>query len=304
MAADYDLLFYSLTLLVIVCFIAIMGAGAYFVWKYRYRGGKHEAVEITHNTALEVAWSVIPLIVLLGLFAWGFKGYLEMLIPPKDALEIRVTGKKWKWTFDYENGASTADEIGVPLNKPVKLLITSTDVLHSFFIPNFRTKIDAVPRRYTTLWFQATQKGYHQVFCAEYCGDDHSAMLARVHVMDEAEYADWLKKKLEESSGKTPLERGKRLFEVKGGCTACHAVKADQAQPSIGPKLWQVFGRQESMADGTSVTIDENYLRESIEYPQKKTVAGFQSASPMPTFKGVLTDAEIGDLIAYLKSLK
>lgn len=302
MAAGYDLLFYSLTLLILVCFVAIMGAGIYFVWKYRWRGGKHEVTEITHNTVLEVAWSVIPLFVVMGLFAWGFRDYLEMLIAPKDALEIRVTGKKWKWSFEYENGATSADEIAVPVNKPVRLVITSTDVLHSFFIPNFRTKMDAVPKRYTTLWFQATQKGEHQVFCAEYCGDDHSAMLAKVKVMEEPEYQAWVKAHAE--TGKNPVERGQKLFAVKGGCVACHAVKADQAQPAIGPKLWQVFGRQEHLADGTTLQIDENYLRESIEYPQKKTVAGYEKASPMPTFKGVLTDAEISDLIAYLKSLK
>lgn len=300
-AAGYDFLFYSLTALVVVCFIAIMGAGLYFVWKYRYRGGEHQAVEITHNTALEVAWSVIPLFVLLGLFAWGFKDYISMLVAPKDAIEIRVIGKKWKWSFEYDNGATSADEMAVPLNKPVKLLITSTDVLHSFFIPNFRTKMDAVPRRYTSLWFQATQKGEHQVFCAEYCGDDHSAMLARVKVLDEAEYAEWVKSHAE--VGKTPVERGQKLFQVKGGCVACHVTKQDQPK-TIGPNLFGVFGKAEKFADGSGLQIDENYLRESIEYPQKKIVAGYESASPMNTYKGQFSDAEIGDLIAYLKSLK
>lgn len=301
-APAYDLLFNSVTWMCVFFFVLIMGAGTYFVVKYRYRGGAHiVAADHTHNTFLEVLWSVVPLIICLGLFVWGFKLYLDFQIPPKNALEIRVTGKKWQWNFEYTGGATSEKEFAVPLNKPVKLIMTSTDVLHSFFVPSFRTKMDVVPGRYTTLWFQATKAGSHQVFCAEYCGLSHSDMLAKVHVLSDAEYDDWIKKHQE--VGKTPEERGKKIFSGKGACTSCHANSAGQAVPNIGPNLWQVFGRVEKMSDGSEVTADENYLRESMEYPSRKTVANF-AAGAMPTQKGFLTDQEIGDVITYLKSLK
>jgi cytochrome c oxidase subunit 2 len=302
MAPGYDLLFNSLTALLVFCLVLIMSAMVYFVWKYRYRGGAHNVVEISHNTALEVAWSVIPLFVVIGLFAWGFKNYLDMVIPPKDAIEIRVTGQKWSWSFEYENGATSSNELAVPINKPVKLIMTSNDVLHAFFVPSFRVKMDVVPKKFNTMWFQATQYGSQQVFCAEYCGTDHSRMLAKIRVMDQADYDRWLE--AHNSPGKTPAERGAKLFALKG-CNACHAVQPDSVggQPTIGPRLWNSFGRKETMSDGVTLTIDENYIRESIEYPNKKTVANFP-AGQMPTFKGLLSDAQIGDLIGYIKSLK
>lgn len=306
-AANYDQLFFSLTALVTVCFVLIIGAGIYFVVKYRARGPENDAVEIPHNTVLEVAWSVIPLLVCIGLFAWGFKIYLEQVVPPKDALEIRVTGQKWNWVFEYPDGTTTGGKnaiMGVPINKPVKLIITSRDVLHSFFVPSFRNKMDAVPNRYTTMWFKANKLGDQQVFCAEYCGTDHSDMMAQVRVMTEEKFAAWLKK-MGDDPTLAPEKKGEKIFAGKGGCTACHAVKSesDQPQPVIGPRLYKAFGRSETLTDGTTVTVDDNYVRESIEYPNRKTVAGFQ-AGAMPTFKGVLTDKEISDLIAYIKSLK
>lgn len=302
-APGYDLLFWVITFMCVFFFVLIIGAGTYFVIKYRYRGGEHQvATDHTHNTAMEIAWSVIPLVLTMGLFAWGFKLYLEFQMAPKDAIEIRVTGQKWVWNFEYDNGAVSSKEFAAPLNKPVKLIMTSRDVLHSFFVPNFRTKMDVVPGRYTTLWFQATQAGDHQVFCTEYCGTSHSDMLAKVHVLPEKEYVDWVEKHRDDPNA-TPSDRGKKIFAGKGGCVACHAIAADQQMPNIGPKLWQVFGRVEKMVDGAQVTVDDNYVRESIEYPNKQTVAGF-AAGAMPTFKGVLSDQEISDLIAYLKSLK
>ena len=303
-APGYDLIYLSVTYLCVFCFVLIMGAMTYFIWKYRYRGADHKAEDISHNTTLEVLWSVVPLVVCIGLFAWGFRNFLQMTIPPKNALEIRVTGQKWVWNFEYENGASSSKEFAVPIGKPVKLVMTSRDVLHSFFVPSFRTKMDVIPNRYTTLWFEATQLGPQQVFCAEYCGTDHSAMMAKVLVLEPAAYEQWLKNAQSDPTA-PPHVRGQKIFEGKGGCTACHAVKseAEQAAPTIGPRLFQAFGRSEKMSDGQAVTIDENYIRESIEAPNAKTVAGFP-AGTMPTFKGVLSDAEIGDLIAYIKSLK
>lgn len=305
LAPEYDKLFYAITYLCLFCFVLIMGAGIYFVIKYRYRGGKHEAVHIPHNTTLEVAWSVVPLFVVIGIFAWGFKNYMDMVIAPHDSIEIRVTGQKWSWNFEYANGATSSGDEGfaVPKDKPVKLIMSSRDVLHSFFIPAFRVKMDVIPNRYSTLWFQATKTGPFQVFCTEYCGEQHSGMLSKVYVMEQNEYQSWLDSHMQ--VGKTPEARGQKIFAGKGGCSACHAVKppSEQPAPTIGPRLYQAFGRQEKFDDGTTGVVDENYIRESIEYPTAKTVAGFQKGA-MPTFKGILTDAEIGDLIAYIKSLK
>jgi cytochrome c oxidase subunit 2 len=302
-APGYDLLFNALTALLIFCFTLIMAAMVYFVWKYRHRDGAQKAVEIHHNTALEVTWSVVPLFVVMGLFVWGFKNYLDMVIPPKDAIEIRVTGQKWSWSFEYENGATSASEMAVPIHKPVKLIMTSRDVLHAFFIPSFRTKLDVVPNKFNVMWFEATQYGPQQVFCAEYCGTDHSKMMAKVLVLDDKDYNDWLQRHLDDPKA-PPAAKGEKLFATKG-CNACHAVKPESVagQPAIGPRLWNAFGRQETMSDGLSLTIDENYIRESIEYPNKKTVAGF-AGGQMPTFKGLLSDQQISYLIAYIKSLK
>jgi cytochrome c oxidase subunit 2 len=304
LAPSYDLLFNSITALCVFCFVLIMGAMTYFVFKYRWRGGEHKVVEITHNTTLELAWSVGPLFIVIGLFVWGFKLYLDLVIPPRDAMEIRVTGQKWVWNFEYDDGAVSTKEIAVPINKPVKLIMTSRDVLHAFFVPGFRVKQDVVPNRYTTIWFQATQLGDQQVFCAEYCGTDHSGMLAKVKVMTQPDFEKWVAAHREDVNA-TPEERGKKIFNGKGGCMACHSVRnpTEQPAPVIGPRLYQAFGRVEKLMDGNSVTVDENYIRESIEYPNAKTVAGFP-AGAMPTFKGVLNDKEIGDLIAYIKSLK
>ena len=303
LAGAYDTLFLSLTALVVFCLVLIVGAGTYFVYRYRWRGGEHNAVEITHNTALELAWSIGPLFIVMGLFVWGFKNYMDQLVPPKDALEIRVTGKKWKWTFEYPNGAQSADEFAVPLNKPVKLIITSNDVLHSFFVPGFRMKMDAVPNKYNVMWFQATLDGPQQVFCAEYCGTDHSNMLAKILVKQPADYDKWLEAHAPVNDS-DPIAHGKSLFEIKGGCNACHAVKsaAEQPQPVIGPRLHQLFGRKEKIQDQGEISVDDNYIRESIENPMAKIVEGFAPA--MPPFKGRFTDKELGHLIDYIKSLK
>lgn len=294
------MLFLALTALVVFCLVLIIGAATYFIFRYKWRGGHHNAIEITHNTVLEVAWSVVPLFVVLGLFVWGFKNYMDQMVPPKDALEIRVTGQKWSWSFEYPNGAISAGVMAVPINKPVKLIITSKDVLHSFFVPAFRMKIDAVPNKYTVMWFEATMDGPQQVYCAEFCGTDHSKMLAEVLVKQPADYQRWLD---ERSVPKDPVSHGKMMF-AKHGCGGCHAIQSPekQPQPAIGPRLFQVFGRKEKIKGQAEVTVDENYLRESIETPSAKIVEGF--APMMSPYKGQMNDQEMSHLIEYIKSLK
>lgn len=303
LAGEHDTLFLSLTALVVFCLVLIIGAGTYFVYRYRWRGGEHQAVEIPHNTLLEVLWSVVPLFVVMGLFVWGFRNFMDQMVPPKGALEIRVTGTKWQWAFEYPNGAQSTREFAVPINTPVKLIITSGDVLHSFFVPSFRMKMDAVPNKYTVMWFQATMEGPQQVFCAEYCGTKHSDMLAKILVKQPADYERWVAEHVPVDNS-DPVAHGKRVFEGKGGCNACHAVKSavEQPQPAIGPRLYQLFGRKEKIQGQGEVSVDENYIRESLENPMAKVVEGF--APSMPPYKGRFDDKEMAHLIDYIKSLK
>lgn len=302
LAADVDQLFYFILLLCVIFFVGVMAAGAYFVAKYRHRPGGPEAVPISHNTVLEVVWSVGPLFLLFIIFGWGYRGYLNAAVAPADSLEIQVRGKKWLWDFEYPDGSHSPGELIVPVGKPVKLIMSSPDVLHSFYIPAFRVKQDVVPNRYTTLWFNATQKGDFQVYCAEYCGTSHSGMLAIIRVKDEAAYKKWIDENNKVPDGVTPVAYGRKMFE-KNACATCHAVAASGG-PAVGPSLWQAFGRQDKLIDGSSVLIDENYIRESILRPSAKVVQGFGPVTAMPAFEGTLKDFQIDALIAYIKSLK
>ena len=280
--------------------VLIFGAMLYFVIKYKAKSRKHNEVpekSSDHSTALEVTWSVLPMFVLVAIFVWGFQGFLDLRTPPKGALEIRATGQKWKWLFGYPGGM-TDDALHVPLGQPVRMVINSVDVLHSLYIPNFRVKMDAVPGRYTELWFEATKTGEFPVFCAEYCGTDHSGMQTRVVVHPPGGYEAWLEKQSSEMLKLPPVELGKLLYE-KQGCSTCHSVDGTL---KIGPSWKGVFGKQEQLADGSTVAIDENYLRESIVDPNAKIVQGFVPS--MPTYQGKLKDAELDGIIAYIKSLK
>jgi cytochrome c oxidase subunit 2 len=253
------------------------------------------------------------------IFGWGYSVYLSMTQAPTDAYEVRVIAKQWLWQFQYDNGRTTIGELYVPMNRPVKLIMTSEDVLHSFFVPNFRVKQDVVPGMYTSVWFEAKMPGKHQIFCTEYCGTSHSGMLGQVIALDDKQWTDWnagkklgaipvagrelteAEKAAVANGGKNVLplaEQGKALFESKG-CLACHSP---DGSPKVGPTLKGVFGSKVELADGSTVTADENFIRESIEKPQAKVVKGFQPV--MPTFQGLLSETELNALIAYIKSLK
>lgn len=296
-AGEVDALFYFVLYLSIFFFILVTGGSFYFAWRYKKRGKQEFTPGVAHHTGLEIFWTVVPTILVFIIFVWGFKSYLTMNIPPSDAMEIKVTGQKWFWTFQYEEGATTTNELVVPVNKPVNLLMSSTDVIHSFFVPNFRVKMDVIPNRYTTLWFEATETGTFDLFCTEYCGKGHSDMIGTVKVVSEAEYKNWLAS----SSGGSdlpPAEWGAELYKSKA-CFTCHTT---DGAASVGPTFKGIYGRAEEMTDGTDITVDENYLRESILEPHKKVVAGFQPV--MPTYQGVLKNDEIDALIAYMKTLK
>lgn len=298
-AHDTDWLFMFMVWGSVIFATAIFVAMAYFVKKYKARSrAANEIAEPSpeHNTAIEITWSVIPLFIVIALFVWGFQGFVSLRTPPKGALEIQATGQKWKWLFDYPHG--TEDALHVPVNRPVRVLIHSVDVLHSLFIPNFRVKMDAVPGRYTDLWFQATQVGEFPIFCAEYCGTSHSDMLTRVVVHPPGGYEKWLaeqKKKMED----IPLPELGKLMYQKQGCATCHTVNGSRL---VGPSWKGMFGRTEHFTDGTTTKVDENYIRESVLNPQAKVVDTFPPS--MPTYKGKLSDRQLSGIIEYIKSLQ
>lgn len=325
-AKPFDSLYDFLMWLSILFFVLIVGAMIYLAIKYRAKPGR-KTKYITDNHLIEAVWTFIPLVLLGVIFVWGYVVYHKMTNAPSDSYEVRVMAKQWSWQFLYEDGHSSTGELVVPMNRPVKLIMTSQDVLHSFFVPDFRIKQDVVPGMYTSVWFEATIPGKHQIYCTEYCGTAHSGMLAQVIALEDSEWDVWKKtKKLPaalaelgvtaaaasetkpsaqaapadtSSHGSVLAEQGKGYFTTKG-CVACHSVDGTP-RPGLGPTLKGVFGTQIEIAAGGSVKADENYIRESIENPTAKIVKGFNPL--MPTFKGQLSEDEIAALIAYVKSL-
>ncbi len=299
-AGEVDALFYFIAYAG-MAFLGIVLFGIIF-FGLKYRHGKSDAAattpDLSHNTKLELLWSIIPTILVTIVFVWGFKLYMKMNIVPKDAMEIKVTAQKWFWSFDYPEGINAVNELVVPIGKPVKLLMSSKDVIHSFFVPNFRIKMDVLPNRYTITWFEATQMGNHNIFCAEYCGDKHSEMLANVKVVSQREYDAWLESGTGLGEGMTPEEYGKGLFKTKA-CYTCHNIDGKAA---VGPPLNGIFGHSVAIKKGGQVTADENYIRESILIPQASIVAGYQPV--MPTYQGILKDRQLDALVAYIKSLE
>jgi cytochrome c oxidase subunit II len=298
LAPDVDNLFWFITGISAFFFILIAALILIFAKRYRRRGDDDITPHITHNQKLEIAWSVGPLVLLIVIFFWGFHGFMRAQIAPANAIEIQVRAKKWVWEFEYPDGMRTLNEFHVPVNRPVRLVMNSEDVIHSFFVPSFRIKMDVLPRRYTELWFDATEAGTHQVFCTEYCGKGHSDMLARIHVDDEATYQKWLVEG-DESMKTMPLtELGKLTYE-NAGCATCHSLDGSRGQ---GPSWKGIFGKTHTFADGTSGVADENYIRQSVLEPNAKVVQGFEPV--MPTYKGLLRDRQVLGVIEYIKQLK
>ncbi|MFN0100458.1 MAG: cytochrome c oxidase subunit II [Bryobacteraceae bacterium] len=297
-AAKIDNLYMFIFWLTLAFFILICYLTVLFAWKYKRKREGVLTINLRHNLALELVWSIVPLILVIGIFFWGFNDYAAASVAPNDALEIHVTGKKWSWTFEYPDGTRSIRSLHVPVNKPIRLILTSEDVLHAFFIPSLRTKTDVIPGRYVDLNFTATVAGKHQVFCAEYCGKDHSGMMADLYVDSPAKYAEWLEKGDEELYKMKPSDLGKMVWEMKG-CNSCHTIDGAKGE---GPSFKQLYGRTEKFKDGSTIVVDENYIRESILNPQAKIVAGYEPV--MPTFQGLLREIEIKGVIAYIKELK
>ena len=265
-----------------------------FAVKYRRRSEADVPEQPHEDSKLEILCGSVLLVLTLVIFGWGARIYFDNSKPPSDAMEIMVVGKQWMWKIQHPNGKREINELHVPVGQAVQLTMTSEDVIHSFFIPAFRVKQDVLPGRYTTVWFEATKPGKYHLFCTEYCGTDHSRMGGFVYAMAPADYERWLRGA--GASAETPVEAGARIY-TQLGCATCH--NAGSAQ--LGPNLAGIVGHKAKMADGSEVLVDDEYLRESILNSQAKIVAGY--APVMPLFKGMISEDQLLNMIAYIKSL-
>ncbi len=322
LAESVDSIYSFLLIASLVSFLILMGGLAYFVSKYRRKSASDQTSYIPHNHVLEFIWSFIPFVIFMICFGWGAKVYMDMRKVPSGAMEIHVVAKKWDWEFIYKNGrkiTSDVDDKGkripatmtVPLNKPVRLIMTSSKVnpndkkdravLHSFFVPAFRVKQDIVPGRYTQLSFTPTKKGRFYVFCTEYCGTGHSTMLGRVEVVDEVAFNDWiLGDESFDSKEMSLADKGKEIYKGKGACIGCHSLDGSEM---TGPTWKDLYGSPRNFSDGTSARADDNYIKESILNSNAKTVKGYPP-NQMPSYQGQLTDDDVTAVIEFIKTLK
>ena len=293
-----DALFLFITVVSLFFFLLVEGLLIYFAIRYRKRKGAEpsETPDIRGSLFLETVWILIPTIVVASFFYYGYVVFRDIRTPSPGATDIHVVSRQWLFEFRYPDGSLSINELRVPAGGPVKLILSSDDVIHSFYIPAYRLKQDMVPGQYTTLYLHPDKEGTYPILCAEYCGVAHSTMRADLIVMEPGAFAAWREKK-EAPAGLSLAEQGKALVE-KSGCLGCHALEGKE---KVGPNLGQGFGRKVLLADGTTVTADEEYLRESIYDPKAKVVKGYPAV--MPTFKGSLSPDDVGAVIAYLKSL-
>lgn len=341
-AAETDWLFMFILWVSIISFVFLMGVMFYFVWKYRYRPGVPTLRSAAHNTPLELAWSIVPLLVMVPIFFWGFHGYIRKQAAPAGSETIMIEGRQWDWSVRYDNGASPREYVVgttnapipviiVPAARPVKLIFSSKDVIHAFFIPDFRTKIDVTPNRYTSMWFQPleptevmtdekgnpikdpkdkTGKRYlyhdHHVFCAEYCGENHSEMAAYIRVL---RWDDYLRAKAELNTpdpNATRAQRGEFNWGKKFGCRSCHSIDGTKG---TGPSWKNMFGHEVEFMDSSAYTAEQmgdetffaNYVRESVLTPQAKIVKGF--GPQMNSYQGQVKAEDLADIIEFMKTL-
>jgi cytochrome c oxidase subunit II len=291
-APRVDSLFFTLLLITGTVAVGVFVLLIYFSIRYRRRGPNQNTPRITGSIKLELFWSGVPLLIFLGIFVWGAQIYFALAQPPKDALDLYVVGKQWMWKVQHPQGEREINEVHVPLGQPVKLTLTSEDVIHDFFVPAFRTKIDVLPGRYVYTWFTPTAVGRYHLFCSQYCGTNHAGMQGTVEVMNPADYAAWLNLHAE---GSLALE-GRKLF-LKLQCITCHSANAQARAPS----LENLYDQMVPLRGGGAAVADDNYIRESILNPQAKVVAGWEPI--MPTFEDQVDEEDLLKLIAFIKSL-
>jgi cytochrome c oxidase subunit 2 len=306
-AGRVDTLFVLITVIGGFFFFLTQGMLIYFAVKYRRRrqDRDNETPSITGNPLLEFLWILIPSLVVVAIFYYGWQVYADLRNPQAGATEVYVNGRQWMYEVKYPDGRTAVNEIRVPLGKPVKFLLSASDVLHGFYLPDFRVKMDMIPGRITTLWLQPDRTGQYQIFCTVYCGTGHSNMLAQLIVMPPHEYAEWVEERGreegeegEEGEREPVAVRGERIVK-NAGCLSCHAVEGKE---KIGPNFRGLYGSKVPLEGGTSVTADEEYLRESIVDPGAKVVKGYPKV--MPTFKTSMPPDDVRAVVEYLKTLK
>ena len=334
-AFKVDHVFLIVTIICAISFVLVEGALVFLVFKYRRKKNEEDKKTpfITHNTRLEVIWAIIPTLVMFVLFYYGATTYYQMRTMPKEYRQIDVTGRQWSWKFTYPNGVTTntqsactnaefknqldcevkgfswkaGEPLVVPINQKVVLRMRSKDVIHSFYVPAFRVKQDVVPGITSKLWFTANRIGTYDIFCAEYCGLDHSGMIGKVIVKLADEYESWLVAAKEEQEKMAALAQnpeqmaalGKELFSIKKGCVACHRLDGKRL---VGPPLNGIFGKTRSFMDGSTVTADENYLSESIMDPAAKIV---KESPPYPPMNAQdVNENEVKAIVEFLKGCR
>jgi cytochrome c oxidase subunit II len=296
LAAEVDNLYLGVITITAFFAIVVVVCVTYFAIKYRDHTGDKVGAPITGSVPLELGWSLIPFFIAIGIFVWASVVFFHIVRAPDQTLDIYSTGKRWMWRFQHIDGQTEINELHVPVGRAVRVVFTSEDVLHDLFIPAFRVKADAVPGRYSAIWFEPTRVGEYHLFCAEYCGTKHSGMIGTVYVMEQADYQAWLGGG-GATAGGSLVQRGEALF-TQLACVTCHLPDGT----GRGPSLEGLFGSQVTLDSGEVVTADESYLRESILMSQAKTVKGYERL--MPTFQGLINEDGVAALIEYIKSMQ
>ncbi len=295
MSWKVDAVYFYLSGVTLFFTLLISAILVFFVIRYRRRTPYEIPRPIAGSHKLETLWTVIPFLISMTIFGWAAKVYFDQSSPPKNAMEVYVVGKQWMWKIQHSTGQREINELHVPIGKKIKLIMTTEDVIHDFFVPAFRIKADVIPGKYTTLWFEATKTGKFDFYCAEYCGMNHSGMIGSVVVMESREFDNWLSGN---TSNTTPAVAGQQLFQTLG-CVSCHGATGEGGR---GPALNGLFGRETQLVGGQKIIADEAYIRESILNPQAQLVDGFGPI--MPTFQGQISEDQLVQLLAYIKSLQ
>jgi len=291
-----DQLYFVLTGITLFFTVLIFSIIFYFMVKYRRRSEDEKPPETHTSMVLELTWTIIPSLMCVVLFVWSSAIYVRNSRPPASSTEIFVIGKQWMWHLQHPEGPREINELHIPVGVPVKLTMTSQDVIHDFYVPAFRVKKDAQPGRYTTLWFQPTEVGTYHLFCAQYCGTDHGVMIGWVYVMSPKDYAAWL---AGGEKTESMAQQGAHLY-TQFGCDSCHGA-AGEGAGGRGPALAGIYGRAEKLSNGETRAVDEALIRQSVLTPNSVQVPGYQAI--MPTYQGQLTEEQMLQLIAYIKSL-
>jgi len=289
-----DALYFYLSGVTLFFTLLISSVLIFFVIRYRRRTPYEIPRPVAGSHKLEMIWTVIPFLIAMTMFAWGARVYFDQFKAPENAIEVYVVAKQWMWKLQHATGQREINELHVPVGRKIKLIMTTEDVIHDFFVPAFRTKADVIPGRYVTIWFEATKTGRYHLFCAEYCGMNHSGMTGSIIVMEPREFDDWLSGN---TGSTTPATAGQQLYQTLG-CASCHGANGEGGR---GPTLVGIFGNNQTLQTGETVVVDEKYIRESILNPQAKLVTGFGPI--MPTFQGQVSEDQLVQLLAYIKSL-